>query len=101
MIKAGYDYPGRLSYNEISITQDWGLYAIATYKGPEKDSWLEHILVIRDEEKACGYGPEWAYGIDKWHYEKIVESTYDETVIRKMAKSLYQPYNEYVFVMSN
>lgn len=100
MIKSSFDYPGRLSYKEITITQDWGSYAIASYKGPEKDNSLEHILIIRDEEKALGYGTEWAYGIDKWHYKKIVEAEYSEMVIREMAKSLYFRSNEYIFVMS-
>ena len=100
MLKSSFDYPGRLSYNEIIITQDWGSYAIAVYKGPEKDQYLEHILIIRDEEKALGYGTEWAYGIDKWRYKKIVESKYSETVIREIAKSLFVRNNEYIFVMS-
>ena len=101
MLKSSFDYPGRLSYNEITITQDWGSYAIAVYKGPEREHYLEHILIIRDEEKALGYGTEWAYGIDKLRYKKIVESEYSETVIREMAESLFFRSNEYIFVMSN
>lgn len=100
MIKSSFDYPGRLSYDEITIAQDWGSYAIAVYKGPEKDCHLEHILIIRDEEKALGFGSEWAYGIDKCRYKKIAASEYSETVIRDMAESLYFRGNEYVFVMS-
>ena len=100
MIKSSFDHPGRLSYNEITITQDWGSYAIAVYKGPGKDCHLEHILIIRDEEKASEYGSEWAYGIDEWRYNKIADSEFSETAIREMAESLFVRSNEYIFVMS-
>ena len=100
MIRSSFDHPGRLSYNEITVTRDWGSYATAVYQGPEKDRYLDHILIIRDEKKASEYGSEWAYGIDKSRYKKIADSEFSETVIREMAESLSVRSNEYIFVMS-
>ena len=98
MTYASRDYPGSLSYDEITVIQERGTYKIATAEGEDFPRFLPYILIVGYTEGNSK--TEYAFCISDSDYKEIIESDFDKKVTDQAYQSKYFRDNPYIFRMS-